>query len=66
MAGVSPFYLFIGTLSPTLLLSHLCNDTGYYKGYDMISSYAKVLIPHLGQNIIYSWQERTLSSKLNS
>lgn len=43
-----------------LLFSHLCNDTGYYEGYVMISSYAKVLIPNMGQNIIDSWQKRSL------
>lgn len=26
----------------------------------MISSYAKVLIPNMGYNIFYSWQERSL------
>ena len=43
-----------------LLFSHLCNDTGYSEGYVMISSYAKVLIPNMGQNVIYSWQKRSL------
>lgn len=36
------------------LVTHLCNDIGYYEGYVMISSYAKVLILHVGQNIICS------------
>lgn len=40
------------------LLSHLCNDTGCYEGYAMIS-YAKILILHMGQNSICSWQERS-------
>lgn len=26
----------------------------------MISSYAKVLIPNMGYNVFYSWQERSL------
>lgn len=39
------------------LLSHLCSDTGYYEGYAMVSSYTKILILHVGQNIICSCQE---------
>lgn len=39
---------------------HLCNNIGCYEGYLMISSYAKVLIPRMGQHVIYNWQERSL------
>lgn len=42
------------------LLSHLCNDNEYCEVYVMISSYTKVVIPHVDQNIICSWQEGSL------
>lgn len=50
---------FVGGHRWLSLLSHLCSDVGYCEGYVLISSYTKVLIPHMGQNIIYSWQERS-------
>lgn len=42
------------------LLSHLCNDNECCEVYVIISSYTKGVIPHGDQNIICSWQERSL------
>lgn len=42
------------------LLSHLCNDNECCEVYVIISSYTKIVIPLGDQNIICSWQERSL------